>query len=105
MKKQESAPLLELLNQRWDEIISGLPDQTPDKPFKRPAFNEREKEANTTAAREHAQAHNSDPFAFTRMRHYIRQGYALASDVQHDARALLGSRRAQGIVIPVAATT
>lgn len=104
MKKQESAPLLELLNQRWDEIISGLPDPSPDKPFKRPVFRGYEKEAIVAIAREHAQAHNSDPFAFARMRHYIRQGYALPSDVQHDARALLGSRRAHGIVIPVAAT-
>jgi hypothetical protein len=81
--QDKSAPLLELLNQRWDEFLSKAPDPTPERPFKRPVYD---RNVVVRAARLHADAHRSDPFAGARITHYLKQGYVSPSEVEHDAR-------------------
>lgn len=77
-------PLIDLLNQRWDDFLSKVPDPTPDRPFKRPVYGD--KAPVTRAIRLYADAHRSDPFAGARIAHYLKQGYVLLSEVEHDAR-------------------
>ena len=54
------------------------------------------------AALRHAQAHNSDPFAYARALKDIRRGFADASAVLAEANSALRSRDRFGVMIPVA---
>lgn len=98
----QSSSLVELLDARWRSEIQGLPDPTPDRPFKRPIFDEQSRKTTLPrVARLHAQAHHTDPFAYGRCIHAMRQGYSLPSEVEQDARNILGARRAAGITFPI----
>ena len=88
MRGKKEYPLLDLLDQRFKELGLGV-----DKPYHKPA------PAPTGYAVEravalYAEAHLSDPFARQRIRHYIAQGYVLASDVIKDASPLIRRRLA-----------
>ena len=97
---EKYAPLLELLKQRWDEFVGKLPDPTLHKPVARPHFSGDNQLRQ--AAREHAQADNSDPFAYGRAMRYMRQGYWLPSEVVDEARGRTRARVNNGahIVTP-----
>ena len=100
--KTKTTGLLELLDSRWKNEIEKLPDVSFHRPFKRPVFDEQAaKLALPRVARLHAQAHHTDPFAYARIIHDMRQGFVTQSEVEQDARNLLGARRAAGIVFPV----
>ena len=95
-------PLLELLNQRWGEVINGIPDPTLHDPSPRPDFSGVVKvKSLREIAQLHAQADNSDPFAYGRAMRYMRQGYALPSEVRSDAIARVHARAVAGITIPI----
>lgn len=93
--------LVDLLDSRWCSEIQGLPDVTPERPFKRPVFTEDYcKTTLPRVARLHAQAHHTDPYAYGRCIHDMRQGFVTPSEVEQDARNILGARRAAGITFP-----
>lgn len=96
-----ASPLLELLESRWREFVSGLPDPTPHEPAKRPNFNAQGLSDQRAAATLYAEANNSDPFAYGRCLRYLRQGYWLASEVRNDALSRINARRLQGVVFPI----
>lgn len=100
MKTQSASPLLELIEQRWREFVSGLPDPTADKPFKRPAGGGDWKSGLMQRARAHAESDHSDPFSGRRALHYMKQGYWLPSEVHEDARRSTQARRAAGATFP-----
>ncbi len=97
MKTNETPALLALLEQRWRDFIHGIPDPTPDRPAPRPYYEQRIVDA---AVRVHAEANNSDPFAAARIKHYIRQGYALPSEVRDDGLRQTQARRSAGATFP-----
>lgn len=100
--KTKSTPLLELLNFRWEQEVKYIPDPTWNEPFKRPHFTPAEQDRLRQAARLHAQANNSDPFAYGRIVRAMRHGYATISEVRDEALKQIGARTANGIVIPIA---
>jgi len=73
----ENLGLLELLQRNWDAGIAGLPDD-----YKAPPIDERLTEE---AARLHAKAHLSDPFAYGRIKTHIRRGLIRAEEARSDA--------------------
>lgn len=81
---RERSELLELLNRNkaWD-----LPS------YKLPQHKAGDLAKIEEAARAHALADNSDPFAFYRIRLYMWCGFELASDISKEAKSRL-SRRA-----------
>lgn len=96
----KTTPLLEVLNQRWQDVIQHIPDVTTDKPAARPIFHVDGLKAARQAALLHAEANNSDPFAGRRAYHYIRQGYWSASEVRADALRETQARRSAGATFP-----
>lgn len=95
--KTLASPLLDLLDQRWNELLKDVPDPTGEKPFKRPVFDPGRGAALIDgAARHHAEAWASDPFAWGRTRHYMRQGYETPSEVEKDAHGILIARKRGG---------
>lgn len=98
--KEKVSPLLELLDQRWNEVIRDIPDPTADEPAHRPVFAPDFQRQLRTIAQSHGEANNSDPFAAGRAMHYMRQGYYLPSEVRDDARKATSQRRAQGVTFP-----
>lgn len=97
----DASPLLSLLDQRWNDDIKNIPDWTPEKPFPRPVFHADGLALVNRTSREYAEAHNADPFAYSRCRHYLRRGLWSVADVQHETRGLIASRKAQGISFPI----
>ena len=101
VSKTQTTGLLELLEARWRNEIEKLPHPTADRPFKRPVFDEQYRKVTLPrVARLHAQAHHTDPYAYGRCIHDMRQGFATPSEVEQDARNMLGARRAAGITFP-----
>jgi hypothetical protein len=96
----KTTPLLELINQRWQEFIKDIPDPTLHAPAARPVFALGTDWQLREAARLYAQSDHSDPFAYGRAMRYMRQGYWLPSEVRTDARARIQARVAAGINIP-----
>lgn len=90
-------PLMELLNQRWDEFLKDAPDPSFEKPFRRPVFAPEGLRAIDRAARHHAEANASDPFAWGRVRHYMRQGFLSPADVDKEAHGALVARKRDGV--------
>lgn len=84
--------LLELLQRNWDGGLKDLPDTYRVPPTK-PDEIER-------AARLHAQADHSDPFAYGRIKLHLRRGLAVASEVAASANARMSARASQGITFP-----
>lgn len=101
--KTASTPLVDLLDQRWKDMIQKLPDVTAERPFKRPVYFDAA--IPMASVRAHAEANNSDPYAGRRARLYVRQGYWLASDTLQDAHALTAARRGQGVTFPTVRLT
>jgi hypothetical protein len=98
----KSTPLLELLEQRWREFIKDIPDPTLHEPAKRPHFAaDADEKLLRPAARQYAQADNSDPNAFGRAMRRMRSGEWLPSEVRTDAIARIHARVVQGITIPI----
>lgn len=93
------SPLLELLEERWDDFISGIPDPTYHEPVKRPQY---EKRLIREAAILHAQAENSDPFAYGRAVRKMHSGEWRPDEVRKDAIKVIHSRVAHGVIIPYA---
>lgn len=102
MAPTKSTPLLALLDQRWNEFIKDIPQPTEHRPSPRPHFSVDGRRLIDMAARAHAQANHTDPFAFGRARRYMQQGYWLPSEVSKDAVGVTQSRRNQGISFPFA---
>lgn len=100
MKTQTASPLLDLLDQRWNDFIKGIPDPTQNEPAHRPAFGGEFKLGLRRIAHAHGEANNSDPFAASRAYHYMRQGYMLPSEVRDDAHAATSKRRSEGVTFP-----
>ena len=77
------SPLLKLLNQRksWE-----------GPPHHRPVLTAQYRNSMMQAARQHARAFNSDPFALQRALLYISQGYDLPSDMNNDATNIIKRR-------------
>jgi hypothetical protein len=67
----EKSELVGLFNSRFQEL--GLGNA---KPYHKPAEAPEER-----VVRAYAEANRSDPFAEKRIRHYLKQGYVLASDI------------------------
>jgi hypothetical protein len=82
-KTHDKSPLLELLNARgvWNYPDYRLPDVNP--------------KHRDEAIRLHSLANDSDPFAASRMRLHIMAGFALPSEVAHDAKGLLQRRQGE----------
>lgn len=99
--KKETPGLLAILDQRWNDIIKDIPDPSTEKPYRRPQYEGDLSMAVIRAARLYAEAHASDPYAFVRARHYIRQGLWSIADVEKEARSLTSARKAQGITFPI----
>lgn len=102
--KKETPGLLLLLDQRWQEIIKDMPDPTDTKPYRRPQYEGDLADAVRRVSGLYAEAHASDPHAYARCRHYIRQGLWSIGDVEKEARALTSARKAHGISFPIAKT-
>ncbi|MGD9881233.1 MAG: hypothetical protein AB7F22_07700 [Reyranella sp.] len=98
VKEDRTSPLLELLDQRWNDIIKDIPDPTRDRPARRPFYPTQA--PLYEAARLHGEADANDPFAAARALHYMRQGYWLPSDVKADALRRTSTRRAEGVTFP-----
>jgi len=81
--KSNSTPLLELLQTRWETEVKHIVKH------KLPIYARSDVH---DAAKLHAQANDSDPFAYARAAHYLRRGLALPSEVASDARARLAAR-------------
>lgn len=99
-KAKESYPLLDLLDQRWNEYIKDMPDPTQQAPAKRPVYAPEFKTELRKVAHEHGEAHNSDPFAAGRALRYMQQGYWSPSEVRKDAADATKTRRSQGVTFP-----
>lgn len=84
-KLKSESGLVKLMNKRkaWA--------QPPHQP---PKFDEQYERRAVQAARTHAVANNSDPFAYGRAMLHLRQGYEYPSDMQKDADRAIGIRRA-----------
>lgn len=91
---QGPSELLALLDRRWKAEIQNLPDTYRPAP-RNPLLDER-------AARLHASAHHSDPFAYGRMKLHLRRGLADASEVAQDALSRMAANPVVGVVFPVA---
>lgn len=105
MATTKTTPLLELLAQRWQEFVSALPDPAEHTPVKRPTFSPAGLAAAREAARLHAEAHNSDPFAYGRALRRIRSGEWLTSDVRADALSRTAARKGEGVTFPISLAT
>lgn len=81
--KNEPSELLKLLDQRYKE--QGLEHGTYKPPLIAVDYYQR-------AARLHALAHQSDPFAYGRMCLHLRRGLDTVSDVEAAARSVLAAR-------------
>ena len=93
-------PLLELLQQRWKEIIDKIPDPTLFNPSPRPDYSKKV-DILHQAAQLHAQSDNSDPYAYGRAMRRMRSGEWLPSEVRSDAIARVHARKVAGISIPI----
>jgi len=80
MNKNQSE-LLKLLNGRWTDIISHLPDV-----YRGPTVDQ---DRVQEAAGLWAQANSSDPFARGRMALFLRRGFEFPSDVKKEALSLM----------------
>jgi len=78
--------LLELFQSRWDATVKDLPDTYRPPIFKADAHDHIEK-----AARLHAAAHHSDPFAYGRVKLHIRRGLVDFSTTRNDALSRLST--------------
>lgn len=87
MQHREQSELLKLLASRkaWDIPCC----------LSAPLFNDQDKDRNEAAALMWGVANDSDPFAASRARLHINQGYELASDVMKDAARLHSARKGQ----------
>lgn len=99
-KAKESYPLLDLLDQRWQEFIKDIPDPSQHAPVRRPIYAPAFQSELRKVAHEHGEAHNSDPFAAGRALHYMRQGFWSPAEVRKDAHQSTQARRAQGVTFP-----
>lgn len=98
MKKQPNvSPLLELLEQRWRDVIQHIHDPSSEHPAARPWVPARSalEDNILIAARWRASSDNSDPFAYGRAVRYMRQGYELPSDVYADALRVTRARQSE----------
>ena len=84
---RDESKLLELLHARYRDL--GLAKGT----WKRPVFGPTEWPRIERAARLHAQANISDPFAYARAKHYIVQGYETHFEVTSDATTQIRARQ------------
>lgn len=85
-KLKSFSELLELLQRRWDSTVRDLPDIYRPPVFKADAGPHIER-----AARLHASAHHSDPFAYGRAKLHIKRGLADFTTVHNDALARLSA--------------
>jgi hypothetical protein len=60
--------------------------------YRRPQWSHSELQNITTIAKDYAQAFNSDPFAFKRIRHYMIEGMEAPSDIASIADGILKAR-------------
>jgi hypothetical protein len=81
---KDRSELLTLLAQRFKDL--GLGD---GKPYRKP--QRLDKSAVERAAKLHAQANRSDPYAYGRVMLHMRQGYELASDIIKEANGRLAA--------------
>jgi hypothetical protein len=93
---QGPSELLGLLDRRWKADLQGMSDAYRVAP--------RNKVLDERAARLHASAHHSDPFAYGRMKLHLARGLEDATTVANDALARIASHSGQtvGIIFPVA---
>jgi len=78
--------LLELLQSRWDATVKELPDT-----YRPPILTNTTIDHIEKAARLHAAAHHSDPFAYGRVKLHIRRGLADFSTTRNDALSRLAA--------------
>lgn len=97
---ETTSPLLQLLDARWKVFIQFIPDPTHHEPVARPKFTDAELDRVKIAARDHAAADNSDPFAYGRAMRRMRSGEWVPSEVREDAHKQTGARVANGVIIP-----
>lgn len=98
MARTKSTPLLDLLGSRWAAEIEGLPDPAWDRPYRRPRI---ERRVLVEAARLHAEANHSDPFAYGRAMRYMQQGFLEPAEVRTDALAKVAARKGEGVTFPI----
>lgn len=100
MAHSKTTPLLELLDQRWRDFVKDMPDPTIHVPAKRPDYGASAYDLIRSAARLHAEANNSDPFAYGRMVKHIQQGFVSIGEARSDAMSRIAIRKGEGVTFP-----